>query len=112
MSDDADQPVVRGAETLIDVLAGFERDGYSSQFRAVAGGKLECLNCHRESAANAVPLERLHRLEGASDPADMLAVAGLQCPHCERRGTAVLNYGPDSTVEDADVLLALDDVRR
>jgi hypothetical protein len=58
-----------------------------------------------------VTLERLHRLEGASDPADMLAIVGLRCPNCKTLGTVVLNYGPESPLEDADVLLALDDER-
>ena len=54
----------------------------------------------------------LRRLEGASDPDDMLAVVGLACPHCSAQGTAVLGYGPEAAAVDAEVLERLEDARR
>ncbi len=57
-------------------------------------------------------MHALRRTEGASDPADMLAVVALCCPACDTRGTAVLNYGPEATVDDAEVLVGLEDERR
>jgi hypothetical protein len=51
---------------------------------------------------------RLYRLEGASDPDDMVAVAALRCPSCKTRGTLVLSYGPETSAVDADVLCCLD----
>lgn len=53
----------------------------------------------------------LRRLEGASDPDDMLAVVAVQCPECGRRGTVTLGYGPAASPPDGDVLRALDDRR-
>lgn len=105
------ETAARGAESLTDVLARFEHDGYAGQFRVVDAGKLQCLTCRAEVNARAVQLERLQRLEGASDPADMLGVAALRCPNCGTRGTVVLNYGPEATLDDAEVLIALDDER-
>jgi hypothetical protein len=50
----------------------------------------------------------MHRLEGASDPADMLAAVAATCPTCGTRGVLVANYGPEAMIEDADVLRALE----
>ena len=58
-------------------------------------------------AAAEIPVLDLRRLEGASDPDDMLAVLALECPNCGLRGSLVLNYGPTATEEDAAVLLGL-----
>jgi hypothetical protein len=105
------EEIAEDGATITEVLERFERDGYSGQFRALDGARLQCITCRHELDAKNVELERLCRLEGASDPADMLAVVALRCPSCQTRGTAVLNYGPEATADDADVLLALDDER-
>jgi hypothetical protein len=104
--------VARDAATITRVLDAFEGDGYAGRFKVLEGGRVQCLTCRHEVDAHTVEIERLCRLEGASDPADMLAVAALRCPNCHTRGTIILNYGPESTLEDADVLLALDDERK
>jgi hypothetical protein len=59
-----------------------------------------------------VHLEVLDRTEGASDPADMVAVAALVCPRCGARGTVALKYGPEASPEEDEVLRLLDDVDR
>jgi hypothetical protein len=104
--DDMDG-VARDAETLLDVLARFTRHGWSSQFAAKTGGAVECESCRRTVAASDLPVLELRRLEGASDPDDMLAVVAVECPNCGLRGSLVLNYGPTATEEDASVLLGL-----
>ena len=48
------------------------------------------------------------RLEGESDPADMAMVVKLACPACGTAGTLILNYGPDASAEEADVLVAIE----
>jgi hypothetical protein len=50
----------------------------------------------------------MRRLEGASDPADMLAVFALTCPRCGTAGTLTLNYGPETTPGEVTVLQALE----
>jgi len=107
----SDQPDHGEATTLTGVLKAFEDDGYLGQFRAVDGGRVECLTCRSLSPAADIPAVALRRLEGASDPADMLAVVALLCPVCGTRGALVLNYGPESTPEDAAVLSDLEDAR-
>src|SRR5689334_5787538 len=99
-------------DTLAEVIARDEHDGYTGQFRVVDAARMQCLTCRREFDPHDVRLERLDRLEGASDPADLLAVAGLRCPHCETCGTVVLNYGPEAPMEEDEALSALEDDRR
>ena len=104
--------VARDAETLLDVLARFTDLGWSSQFASQAGGTVECESCHRVTDAAELPVLELRRLEGASDPDDMLAVVAIECPNCHLRGSLVLNYGPTATEEDSSVLLHLGDASR
>jgi hypothetical protein len=56
-------------------------------------------------------MSSLRRLEGASDPADMVAIVALTCPNCGARGTVVLGFGPAGSPDDADVLGVLRDHR-
>jgi hypothetical protein len=106
--------VARGSTTLLDVLAVLAGDGFTGQFMARApdpstqAGRIECSSCHTEFSADAAEVSELRRLEGASDPDEMLAVIALTCPNCATRGALVLNYGPVATVEDAAALLSLD----
>jgi hypothetical protein len=92
---------------LLEVLRKLEAEGYHGQLRAVADGALECLTCHQLIDPADVDASRVVRLEGVSDPADMLLVLPVDCPHCLTRGTLVANYGPESTVDEAEVLAAL-----
>jgi hypothetical protein len=97
--------------TLSEVLARYDKAGFEGQFAARPGGAVHCYACGTEHEAEAVELVSLRRLEGASDPDDMLAIAALRCPACGSRGTAVLGYGPDSAAEDGELLIRLEDMR-
>ena len=101
--------VARGAETLMDVLAEFTSQGWPGQFAARSGGQVQCEACHRQHAPAALGVLALRRLEGASDPDDMLAVVAVECPHCHQRGSLVLNFGPTASADDARILVELDD---
>jgi hypothetical protein len=100
------------AQTLREVLDDFESSGYQGHFAARENSQVECLACHQLVAAKDVGLDALRRLEGASDPDDMLAVGAVRCAHCGCLGTLILNYGPEATPEDTGVLLGLEDDRR
>jgi hypothetical protein len=114
VADDDLTGVARGSATLLEVLAEIAREGFTGQFMARApeastqAGRIECVTCHTEFSADAAEVSELRRLEGASDPDEMLAVIALTCPNCATRGALVLNYGPVATVEDAAALLGLD----
>jgi hypothetical protein len=95
--------------TLLEVIDAFEAEGYVGQFMARAGSLVECATCHISTPADKmVGDHRLYRLEGASDPDDMVAVAALRCPTCTALGTLVLKFGPEASAIDADVLRCLD----
>jgi hypothetical protein len=96
--------------TLVEVLAGYEAAGFGAQMAATESGSVKCFACGQESAPSGFLMHSLRRLEGASDPDDMLAVAAVSCPHCCCRGVLVLNYGPETT-EASEVLLRFIDAR-
>ncbi|MDP1805555.1 MAG: hypothetical protein Q8K72_10345 [Acidimicrobiales bacterium] len=93
--------------TLTEIIATLEAAGFTGQMAARAGGAMQCLTCRQESPANDFRLGAMRRTEGASDPADMLAVVGLTCPKCGAKGTAVLGYGPETDPDDAEVVVRL-----
>ena len=95
------------AETLAAVLADLEREGYAGHLR-VAGAEVVCGTCTSVLAPEDVQVHRFRRLEGASDPDDMLAVVGAACPGCGTDGTLVLGYGPAADPDQAAVLARLD----
>jgi hypothetical protein len=93
---------------IAEVLAAFEADGFAGQFATRPGGRVLCYTCRQESPARDVGLERLWRTEGASDPADMVAVVALTCPLCGAGGTVALPYGPESDPDESEVLRHLE----
>lgn len=99
------------ATSLGEALAHFEESGFTGQFAAQEGGIVRCFTCRTDSPAREVDLDALVRVEGASDPDDMVAVAALTCPSCGTKGTVALKFGPEATPEEADVLRDLDDRR-
>ena len=95
------------SSTLAELLAAFELEGYRGQMAARPGGFVLCTHCHQESRAEDIQVDGLERMEGASDPDDMLAVVALVCPICDTHGTLVLGYGPEADPDDAEVLARL-----
>ena len=98
--------------SLLGLLAEFRDEGFTKDFRTLPGGIVECGACHVPHRADTLELHRLERLEGDSDPSEMLAVCAVMCPACGTRGSLVLTFGPESTREDDEVLELLDDARR
>jgi hypothetical protein len=90
------------------VLEQLDDEGFSAQFVPREGGVVRCATGgHLFSASSSEPVSS-RRLEGASDPADMVMVVALRCPVCDTAGTLTLHYGPDASPEEADVLAALE----
>jgi hypothetical protein len=100
-----------GESTITEVLEGYATGGFSSSFIVTDGAELECVECGTVSPAERVPMSSLRRLEGMSDPADMMAVVAITCPVCGAKGTTILGFGPNSTEQDAEVLKELRDRR-
>ena len=98
--------------TLSAILADLEDQGWRAQFGARPEGVVRCYACQTDHPATDLPVDGIRRTEGASDPADMLAISTVTCPACGARGILTLNYGPDGSADDADVLVDLRDERR
>ncbi len=97
--------------TITSILEGYARGGFDSSFDVTDDSELECHECNTVSPASSVSMSSLRRLEGASDPDDMVAVVAISCPSCNARGTAVLGFGPMATLQDSEVLKTLRDDR-
>jgi hypothetical protein len=89
---------------LGEVVGKLDAQGDGGQFRAVDGGQVQCLTCRAVFDASMLSGDEVTRLEGASDPSDMVMVVPAHCVSCHTDGTLVLGYGPDASVEDADVV--------
>lgn len=107
----SDPQYARDPSSLTSILSQFEEEGFTGQFAVREAGMLLCLECREEHPATETQMSALRRTEGASDPADMAAVVGLECTHCGKLGTVVLNYGPEAGIDESDILLALEDDR-
>jgi hypothetical protein len=97
--------------TITDVLEGYAQGGFTSSFDVTDSSTLECHECGADSSPGEVSMSSLRRLEGASDPDDMVAVVAITCPACGARGTVVLGFGPTAAPEESDVLKDLRDER-
>ena len=93
-------------QTLQRVIDELERVGFTGQF-GVRSGCLRCFTCGHDFAPTDASVATMRRLEGASDPDDMLAVFALTCPECGTQGTLVLTYGPEASREHSEMLAAL-----
>jgi hypothetical protein len=102
------QSTPRGSESLLDVLNEAADEGFGAQFVARPDGLVECVECGASSSSSALEVIGYRRLEGASDPADMLLVAWVKCPRCGAPGTLTLGYGPNASESDASILDGFD----
>lgn len=98
--------------TILEELERFRAEGYVEDFLVRPGALLQCRRCQHTTAAGALELDALRRLEGASDPDDMSAVLALECQDCGAKGTALVAYGPTATEDEDELLRQLPDVDR
>ena len=96
--------------TLSAVLADYASGGYEGEF-TVSDEGVRCVSCGGSSAAGSFEIQSLRRLEGASDPSDMVAVLASACPLCSTRGTMVVMFGPEATAAEAELLRRSQDRR-
>lgn len=98
--------------SLTEVLAQYEADGFPGQFSSHAEGVVRCRSCRSARTASSLEIEAMHRFEGQSDPEEEAVIVALHCPSCGTGGTIVLSYGPESSREDARILMDLGDGRK
>ena len=92
--------------TLLEVLYSYEHAGYLGDFSVDDEANVLCHTCQNRANPADIQALSLRRLEGASDPSDMLAIVALSCPVCDTKGLLLVNYGPEASAEQARVLIA------
>ncbi len=97
--------------SMLEVLRDYEAAGYAGQFSVVDDALVLCHTCRNRSEPGELAVVSMRRLEGASDPADMMILAVVTCPICATGGVLTLNYGPEASAEQAEVQAALNDRR-
>jgi hypothetical protein len=108
IAEDPDPVVARGAETTTEVLREFAERGIDTQFVPGPGaGCLRCTSCASVSTASEFTVIEERRLEGASDPDDLVLVVAASCPVCRAGGAMVLGYGPEASEVDTELVLGL-----
>jgi hypothetical protein len=95
--------------TSSDVLRRYADDGFAASFMAVEDppSSMRCAACRTISPADAFDVVDERRLEGASDPDDMVIVVAARCPACGEGGAVSLGFGPEASPADADVVASL-----
>jgi hypothetical protein len=97
--------------TLTAILDDYAAAGFEGHFEVNSESAVYCVTCGRDSDPAEFAMAALRRLEGASDPDDMLSVIAVRCPRCEARGTLVLGFGPNASDVEAAVGKQLRDQR-
>lgn len=95
--------------TVVEVLRKFAAAGWTTNFVAEPDAAFRCTSCDSISPVVDADIGAQHRVEGASDPADMQLVVGMTCPVCQTGGVMVLGYGPAASERDEDIVVALHD---
>src|SRR3954447_5722763 len=97
--------------SLLEVLDELKNRGFGGTLWVGASGNIRCEGCDTEIPPEALRVHEIRRLEGASDPDDMLAVVAAECPGCGRKGTLVVHFGPESSAEEQDAFSRLTKTR-
>lgn len=97
-----------GDDSVVSVLNEFRSAGWGVNHVVGERGTVECGECGRTSAAEALTIDARHRVEGASDPDDMQIVLGFACPACGAAGAVVAAYGPTGSENDLDFMSQVD----
>lgn len=97
--------------TLTAVLADLAEAGWTGNVTVTEDARIRCPACREELDPADVSVDSLRRMEGTSDPDDMLVVLAVTCGRCDEQGAAVLHYGPAAAPEEAEVLRAVEDHR-
>jgi hypothetical protein len=95
--------------TLTAVLAELAQEGWGGNVTVTEEGRLRFPACREEVDPASVTVDSFRRMEGTSDPDDMLAVIAVTCGSCGEKGAAVVHYGPTASPEEAHVLKTIGD---
>ena len=89
--------------TLVEILNAYAGEGFDADAYAADGGRLLCGTCQSMVSPDHIALHSIRRLEGQSDPSDMVGVVAVICPVCAARATAVLKFGPEASPDEIEI---------
>jgi len=92
-------------ETMSEATTRLRAAGYVENWIA-EDGKLRCFTCTATYEPESVTVDEVVRFEGPSDPGDEAILFALSGP-CGHRGQFSAAYGPETSVEDVRVIVAL-----
>ncbi|MBI1226698.1 MAG: phosphoribosylpyrophosphate synthetase [Bacteroidetes bacterium] len=84
--------LVNNEPTLSMVTESFRKKGYKAGFVMEAKDAIKCIETAKEYAATDLIVEKLHRFEGESDPADNAIVYAVKC-NDGQKGVIIAAYG-------------------
>lgn len=90
------------------MLDGYAAEGFTDSYDVGDGGALIHAPTGTSVPAGEVEVVRFRRLEGASDPSDMVLVAAVRSA-ATGDGAVVVKYGPEASEGEADLLVAWQD---
>lgn len=95
-------------DTAVGVLAALRDEGVIAEFNpGREPATVHCGGCDSTSPGERFEVVAERRLEGASDPDEMVLIVAARCPVCHISGALVLGYGPEASATDADLVAAL-----
>lgn len=105
--------------TVTAVVNAYREAGFAGDFAVEEATQpdgtvravVRCGRCASSLDPQRITMHSIRRLEGASDPADMVAVIAATCPVCANDGTVVVAFGPMASAADSAVLVAMRDER-
>ena len=89
--------------SILDILEYYRAAGFGADAYAIDGGQMRCGSCQSLITADHLDIHSLRRLEGASDPSDMVGVIAIICPVCDAHATAVLKFGPEASPAEVEI---------
>jgi hypothetical protein len=105
---DAD-PLPPNPATLLEVVEAAKQRGLRAEFTVAADALVHCSACGHDASPDTLSREWMHRLEGTSDPDELLTVSAVTCPACGAKGLLVLPFGPAADAREGDVARRLPD---
>ena len=93
----SESAMLHAEPSLLEILAYYAQAGFAGDAHVTDDGDIHCATCSSRIPAHRVDVHSMRRLEGVSDPDDMVGVIAIICPDCGAHSTAVLKYGPSAT---------------
>ena len=90
--------------TLQAVLAAYAAEGFADSYDIDDDGRLTHRPSGEAEELDDLEVVQFRRLEGASDPADMMLVVAVRSRQGGRQGVVITPYGPNASAGEADVL--------